>query len=187
MTPKASPAGYERHVIPVVAADEHGGLGLDLAYWPDLIAVNVVDAAGAATLLSTTMLDAVLATRPLTVTVETLPLSHYRELVAGKARQSLTIAVAVRGLLRTHTVAEIASEIEAFLRHVRELVLLLSVYLVRHDDSRVAGAVRVLMNGADQCQASAFRLEDTVRCMDDIAYEIVPAIEKCLVLSDAVR
>src|SRR5207253_1307589 len=144
-----------------------------------LVVVNIVSSADAQPVfLSEGNLRAMLSKTSELMVVEALPIGVYSQLVGGKIEQTFREAEALRSVLRTRYVSELSTEVTAFLALLDQLALLVEGYLLQ----RGAESVETPSIGAlrDGLATSSFTFADNCRCMDDLHYEIVPALQALL-------
>lgn len=147
----------------------------------DLVVVNIADSAEMRPiLLSEENLHAILADAPESLFVEALPLGEYKKLMRDKIDQVVQSAISLRATLRTNYVADLAAQVRDFLKQLDQIFLMLKCYALQNAQSSVAENVQKLQILLGQLAASSFEHGDNVRCMDDLQYQILPALKNLL-------
>jgi hypothetical protein len=140
------------------------------------VAVNVRDHRTGVTLLNDEAIDAALASGAPAIELDVLPADRYHALVGSTVDRALVAAQALRDDWRRRPIGETADATRACLRQLGVVVaLVLLAGRQRHDTSLLRTSGR-LSGLAEQLRVSAFELDDIVRAMDDLHYDIVPAL-----------
>lgn len=149
----------------------------------DLVVVNIAESAEAKPVLfSGENLHAILAGRPESLFIETLPLGEYEKLVGDKIDQGVQSALSLRAMLRTNFVTELVAQVHEFVAKTNQILPLLNCYALQNARSGVAESVQNLQDSLGQLTASCREHGDNVRCMDDLQYEILPPLKRLLKL-----
>jgi hypothetical protein len=145
----------------------------------DLVVVNIAESMDSpAVALSHDNLSAVVAQAGDSLVVEALPFQMYQRIMRDKIEQIIDEAAAIRGVLRNRAVADIGPEADRLARYLEQLHFLLGGYTLQQANPDLSQAIQGLETLRDQLLRSAFEYQDNVRCMDDLHYEIVPALRK---------
>lgn len=143
-----------------------------------LVVVNIADSAEMRPVLfSEENLHTILTAAPESLFVEALPLGEYKKLMRDKINLVMQSAISLRAALRTNYVADLAAQVRDFLRQLDQLLLMLRCYALQKARSSAAEDVRKLQILPGQLAASSFKYGDNVRCMDDLQYQILPALK----------
>jgi hypothetical protein len=169
---------YSRHTIAVADPRDYLAILRALSRLPAVVVVNIVEPSGKAKLLSEESLMAALAEAPETLTVDALRADAFSAVMRQNVEAGRREAEALRRLLRDRPVSDLGAEVAAVLRHLDQLLLLLTGYALQRDNAAVPRLGHALATLREQMAASAGQFADNVRCMDDLHYEIVPALEK---------
>ena len=146
--------------------------------WSDLVMVNV----GAATetkrlFFCAANLDALLAIHPEELVVEALPEAGYKQLARQTVDQVIQAAQALRTALRTQYVADAGAGVVDLVLRVDRLTLLLDGYALQRPRPEICQAADRLRRVRDELASSSVPSGDNVRCMDDLQYEMLPALQ----------
>jgi hypothetical protein len=178
-SPVPDKIGYVRHTVHIVEPRTTQQVLGELAALRDLVVVNVAESMDSpAVALSHDNLSAVLAQAGDSLVVEALPFQMYQRIMRDKIEQMIDEAAAMRGALRTRVVADLGPEADRLARHLEQLHFLLGGYSLQRSNRDLPQAIQELETLRDQLLQSALEYQDNVRCMDDLHYEIVPALRK---------
>lgn len=174
---------YSKHAIRIKDQNGIHQVLRILSSLQDLVVVNIAESAEMKPILfSEENLHAILADAPESLFVEALPLGKYKKLMCDKIDHAVESTLALRAMLRTQYVADLAAQGRDFLAKLDQILLLLNCYALQNAQSSVAESVQKLRNSLGQLTASSCEHGDNVRCMDDLQYEILPVLKKLLKL-----
>ena len=172
---------FSRHTIPVKNQKEAPQVLQTISGLKNLVVVNVASSIEPnPVLFSEENLRALLADAPESLFVEALPLGEYKKLMRDKIDQVARALLSLRAALRTSYVADMAGQVRDFVRQLDQTLLMLKCYALQNAQSGVAENVQKLQVLIGQLAASSFMHGDNVRCMDDLQYEILPALKALL-------
>jgi hypothetical protein len=145
------------------------------------VVVNIAGSAEAKPIpLSEENLRAILDAAPKSLYVEALPFARFDKLMRDVIDQVIQSLLDLRSALRTQHVADLAAQIRDFLPRLDPILLLLQCYALQNTRSGVEDQVRKLESLRAQFVTSVFEHGDNVRCMDDLQYQILPALKLLL-------
>jgi len=161
---------FSRHTIPVKNQKEAPQVLQTISGLKNLVVVNVASSIEPnPVLFSEENLRALLADAP-----------EYKKLMRDKIDQVARALLSLRAALRTSYVADMAGQVRDFVRQLDQTLLMLKCYALQNAQSGVAENVQKLQVLIGQLAASSFMHGDNVRCMDDLQYEILPALKALL-------
>lgn len=172
--------GYERRSITLPASPTRRDVWDQLATLPGLVAVHLIGADGRPTLLSDDAIDTALSTLSPPLEIDALSEAQYMGVTVSTVQQALATANSLRGTLRTQTIAATTEELQAFCGRLNAVVAMVSLSARPRADQALMRPLARLSQQAQQLATSAFQLDDTVRAMDDLHYEIAPTLTTLL-------
>jgi hypothetical protein len=175
--PPRTGIAYVRHLIPLTEPRDITQIRDALASLPDIVVNISASAGGPSVALSDENLAAALAEPGRTLAADALPDAVYFQIMSGKIAEAIGESEAFRGTLASHSVAELGAGADRIARHLEQIHFLLRGYALQRPQAGLNDSIQELERLRDQFVRSAFEHFDNVRCMDDLHYEIVPALQ----------
>jgi len=95
-----------------------------------------------------------------------------KNLVGDKIEEAIQSTLSLRAMLRTRYVAELGAQVLEFVPGVEQVLPLLDSH------PGAANTAQKLRDSLRQLTASCREHGDNVRCMDELQYEILPALKR---------
>jgi len=143
----------------------------------DEVVVNIAGDPKAAPILFTVEnLKAAISKGGVALVLETLPVEVYSELILREIQLVKQSSEEIRALLRNQFIYDIREVVNRFLGKFQNMANILNCYALQHPQSMVAENMEKLSELLPQLGTACFKLRDNVRFMDNLQYDVIPAL-----------